>query len=96
MKTPDEIKKALECCFNVTEKCGECPYYPVSCDKELVRDARVYIRQLEAERDAMAEDLKAYCSCDGCKHSVSPLAEPCIHCDAENNCFEWRGVRKEE
>lgn len=50
MKTPDEIKKALECCFYDSEQCGECPYYPVSCDRELVRDAREYIRQLEAKQ----------------------------------------------
>ena len=61
-KTPDEIKKALECCFNVTEQCGECPYYPVSCDKELVRDARVYIRQLEAERDAAVDAMPRWIS----------------------------------
>ena len=48
MKTPDEIKKALECCFYNSAQCGDCPYYPVSCDKELVRDAREYIRQLES------------------------------------------------
>ena len=52
MKTPDEIKKALECCFYDSAQCGECPYYPVSCDRELVRDAREYIRQLE---DRLAE-----------------------------------------
>ena len=49
MKTPDEIKKALECCFYDSAQCGECPYYPVSCDRELVRDAREYIRQLESK-----------------------------------------------
>ena len=52
MKTSDEIKKALECCF-MSAQCGDCPYYPTSCDRELVRDAREYIRQLEAERDAL-------------------------------------------
>ena len=49
MKSPEEIKKALECCFNAAQ-CAECPYYPVSCDRELVRDAREYIRQLEREQ----------------------------------------------
>lgn len=57
VKTPDEIKKALECCFQNSEQCVDCPYYPVTCDRELVRDAREYIRQLEAERDAMKEAL---------------------------------------
>lgn len=52
MKTPDEIKKALECCFNAAQ-CGDCPYYPVSCDRELVRDAREYIRQLEKENERL-------------------------------------------
>ena len=57
LKTPKEIKKALECCFNVSEQCSECPYYPVSCDLELIKDAREYIRQLEAERDTLAEGV---------------------------------------
>ena len=55
MKTPDEIKKALECCFYDSAQCGECPYYPVSCDRELVRDAREYIRQLEGCLDKERE-----------------------------------------
>jgi hypothetical protein len=46
LKTPKEIKKALKCCFNVSEQCSECPYYPVSCDLELIKDAREYIQQL--------------------------------------------------
>ncbi len=53
MKTPDEIKKALECCFYDSAQCGECPYYPVSCDRELVRDAREYIRQLESDKQQL-------------------------------------------
>ena len=57
MKTPDEIKKALECCFYDSAQCGGCPYYPVSCDRELVRDAREYIRQLEAERNTLQYTL---------------------------------------
>ena len=57
MKTPDEIKKALECCFYDSAQCADCPYYPTSCDRELVRDAREYIKQLEAERDKLAEGI---------------------------------------
>ena len=57
MKSPDEIKKALECCFQNSEQCVDCPYYPVTCDRELVRDAREYIMQLEAERDRLAEGI---------------------------------------
>lgn len=101
MKSPDQIKKALECCFNASQ-CGDCPYYPVSCDRELVRDAREYIRQLEAERDAAVADLKYVAVCETCKEfHRSALTEPCLHCtkygllDSENK-YEWRGVQKEE
>lgn len=54
------------------------------------------IRQLEAERDAVVADLKSYRCCHGCKHLGVGFNEPCLHCDFENNCFEWRGVQKEE
>lgn len=98
-KTPDEIKKALECCFNVTEQCGECPYYPVSCDKELVRDARVYIRQLEAELDAAVALIPR--ECKYCKHDeVYGCEYDCLAgpegCHNGNTRWEWRGVQKEE
>ena len=101
-KTPDEIKKALECCFNVTEQCGECPYYPVSCDKELVRDARVYIRQLEMEREELiAGVINVGGLCSLCKHGMKRASqEPCNNCralrDVKDSFFEWRGVQKEE
>lgn len=99
MKNPDEIKKALECCFYDSEQCGECPYYPVSCDRELVRDAREYIRQLEAERDAAVKDLKTAKRCKLCKHDhIKDMDEPCFSCSCccGVNNFEWRGVQKEE
>ena len=53
-KSPDEIKKGLECCIESTcEPC--CPYGNASYCKfaiHLLEDAIGYIRQLEAERDA--------------------------------------------
>lgn len=62
MKTPDEVKKGLECCntFNV---CHKCPYEK-AVDTEhgwgcvVIRnaDALAYIQQLERERDAAVED----------------------------------------
>lgn len=58
MKKPDEIKKALECCFHESEQCADCPYYPVSCDRELVRDAREYIRQLETDNARQHENIR--------------------------------------
>ena len=53
MKTPDEIKKGLECC--VSGDCPEedCPYYKCQddmwCGEQKSRDAMAYIQQLEAQ-----------------------------------------------
>lgn len=46
MKTPDEIKKWLECCTHVT--CNGCPYDEDGCatSKQII-DALEYIQQLE-------------------------------------------------
>lgn len=64
MKTPDEIKKGLECC--VEGKCSECPYERV-CDVYLAADEGLIpadapladwfalVNQLERERDAAVE-----------------------------------------
>ncbi len=48
MKTPEEIKKGLECC-GADEPCGDCPYNPEVdlCIGMIARDARAYIQQLE-------------------------------------------------
>ena len=52
MRSPDEIKKGLECCIkNSEEACDHCPYGN-DCDIfepcNLYRDALAYINQLEA------------------------------------------------
>ena len=60
MKSPDEIKKALECCFYESAQCRECPYYPTTCDRELVRDAREYIRQLEAQNAELLKKVEQF------------------------------------
>lgn len=60
MKTPDEIKKALECCYGHAERrfCEECPlgakvegYSEVICTDfdSTGEGALAYIRQLEAQ-----------------------------------------------
>lgn len=59
-------------------------------------DLKRTIQQLEAELDAAVADLKSYRCCHVCKHLGVGFNEPCLHCDFENNCFEWRGVQKEE
>ena len=96
MKKPDEIKKALECCFQNSEQCADCPYYPTSCDRELVRDAREYIRQLETERDALIEEIGICCACWLCKYGRLDSDQwPCAVCDYMRSRFEWRGLPKE-
>ena len=47
MKSPEEIKKGLECCTDLEGKCFECPYNNGHCDDSLERDALAYIRQLD-------------------------------------------------
>ena len=53
MKTPDEIKKGLECCFNeynLDFACGECPYDEAGSEcGDLFDDAIALIQQLEAK-----------------------------------------------
>lgn len=53
MKTPEEIKKGLECCFNedgIDFACGECPYDEAGSEcGNLFGDALAYIQQLEAK-----------------------------------------------
>lgn len=50
MKTPDEIKKGLDCCqTDASKSCKPCPYVScVTCISDLNRDALAYIQQLEA------------------------------------------------
>ena len=47
MKTPNEIKKWMECCTHGT--CNSCPYFGDECDSDReVIDTLEYIQQLEA------------------------------------------------
>lgn len=67
MKTPDEIKKGLECCAEASPgACGHCPYVN-DCEDfgacKLPSDALAYINQLEARapkwisvKDRLPED----------------------------------------
>ena len=57
MKTPDEIKKGMECCkpiwaYNHWKTCdSKCPYIKIigkECKVQLFKDALAYIQQLEA------------------------------------------------
>ena len=56
MKTPDEIKKWLECCTHGT--CNSCPYFGDECDSDReVIDALEYIQQLEHQIGELTENV---------------------------------------
>lgn len=57
MKTPEEIKKGLECCSK-TDKCPECPYYGEDwCSTKKNVDALAYIQRLEIRNGAIEKSL---------------------------------------
>lgn len=61
MKTPDEIKNALECCAEISV-CSECPYYNKlkfggECVEIKSIDALNYIRQLENHIGELTEKV---------------------------------------
>lgn len=55
MKTPEEIKRGLECCA-IRKTCAECPYkdgkLSEACMNTLEAEALAYIRKLEKMCDA--------------------------------------------
>ena len=111
MKSPDEIKKGLECCAASYADCHkECPYKRDCDGSQILKDALALIqqlqaenaekdariRQLEAERDAAVAGLKSNCTCPECKYFSDDIQEPCRGCKPTDSKFEWRGVQKEE
>lgn len=54
MKTPEEIKKGLECCM-IMAGCAKCPYRGEKCALTVSADALAYIQQLEQINAAFAE-----------------------------------------
>lgn len=61
MKTPDEIKKAFECCMQM-HGCKECSYSGERCTVELSKDTLAYIQELEAVVMLM---VLQYCQANG-------------------------------
>lgn len=98
MKTPDEIKKALDCCRYLHPVCEECPYYPTFCKNVMIRDAWEYVQQLEAERDAAIRDMTNMAKEYGepmCEYCGADSDAECRPCYMHNEGFKWRGVQKE-
>lgn len=82
MKTPEEIKKAFECCMQM-QGCKGCPYSGFKCVYELSKDALALIEQLECKaqpitcgeceyygKSPMGSTQYGWCRID-CKH-ISP------------------------
>ena len=103
MKSPDEIKKGLECCAMYSYRCeDDCPYRE-QCRNEqggkaMNEDALALIQQLESERNAIMQDMNK--NCTSCKHSgMNNPDNPCYkfeeQCRDYSN-WQWRGVQKEE
>ena len=102
MKTPEEIKKGLECCKS-NPTCSICPYYNEDDCQVMESDALAYIQQLERERDAAVKDLEAMGGdrpcCGTCLHeNCGTNEEPCSSCWAGYliNQWQWRGVQEVE
>lgn len=54
-RTPDEIKRGMECCVIGPSahqpKCGECPYkFVIACSDELLKDTSELVQQLEKDK----------------------------------------------
>ena len=104
-RTPDEIKKGLECCPVCSKSCAY--YRGVDCYAELHYDALAYIQQLERERDAAIKALRGvYSECIHFNSQYHPgdimsccKFEECIH-GADNweseDHWQWRGVQEVE
>lgn len=100
MKTPEEIKKGLERCAD--GDCHKCPYSGYECAQEVNADGLAYIRQLEAEleavkreRDAAVTILESIKTCDTCINKVEAettyISTDCFHCINMSE-HKFRGV----
>lgn len=100
-KTPEEIKKGMECCVGNTRECMQCPY-PIGfeCFEQPMKDAIAYIQQLESrlaqaerERDAAVNDCGKFL-CNTCRYNG--YAGVCYICHnvpgGGRANYEWRGI----
>ena len=96
-KTPEEIKKGLECCGDLDISCeDECPYFMIDgCLKQCKDDVLAYIQQLEfrlaqveREREAAVNDLSD--SCQKCKFVRKTFdVSPCEDCFQRDGKYPW-------
>ena len=104
MKTPDEIKKGLECAMPRScngHKCSTCPNATYSLHEllkgDLIKDTFDYITQLEQrlaqaerERDALMYDFPRGFACHTCKHETTDCNDfPCNDCVEASRGVHW-------
>lgn len=97
-RTPEEIKRGLECCIAHTS-CNMCPYLGTNnCMSVNTVDAISYINQLERERDAAVAEFTEFANsvaiCVFCKDFK--FDEPCDKGINGEDCWQWRGVQEVE
>ena len=57
MRTPEEIKRGLECCSAEICLGKECPYWEADC-ADVPKDTLAYIRQLESQVEKLEKDIQ--------------------------------------
>ena len=56
-KTPDDVKKGLECCIKSPFRCkDDCPYKEGCDGEQIMVDALAFIQQLEKDKDDLLEE----------------------------------------
>ena len=81
--TPDEIKKALECCVNQHTSCRECPlhYFSASCIIDLKTQALDYINELEVENSKHIKAIDELTEINiGHEEAVRKAKQACLLC----------------
>lgn len=94
-KTPEEIKKGLECCSGGTCRKGGCPYAPfIKCGSNMHDDAIEYILQLEQESRCADALLKDAITCIKRLESQVPKWVSVKERLPEeySNCIVWNGA----
>lgn len=93
MKSPEEIKKALECCGAGNRCATPCPFADdssniISCTNMLAREARTCIEQLEEQISLMKLQMKG--DCGVCKHrnDERKLDDKQLGCRLSPACYE--------
>ena len=97
VKTPEDIKKGLECCAEDGNCSAGCPYNPIrDCGNALYSDALAYIQQLERERNVAVARLARFRKCIDCAHygDVVKNNAICEGCEFGSE-WQWRGVKND-